>query len=90
MLDDSVDAYVAERDLDGVVDARFLREVGRADANVILRVVGFDRARPLLSGPVAPALLFGLDLVDAGDVRSVRAGRQLIARELVDLGIRSS
>jgi excisionase family DNA binding protein len=90
VLDDSVDAYVAEHDLDGVVDTQLLREVRRADANVILRVVGYDPARALLSGEVVPALLLGLDLVDAGDARSVRAGHQLIARELLGLGIRSA
>ncbi len=33
----------------------------------------------LVSEPIVPALLLALDLIDAGDGRSVRAGRALIA-----------
>jgi hypothetical protein len=66
--------YVSRRDLKGLIRSYSLRESG-ADANVKLRIC--DRL-PIADGGVASAATAALDLLDAGDERSVRAARRML------------
>ena len=74
-----VEAYVREADLEPLVAGYALRPALAGAANVLLRVPG--RAWPFGSASrIAPAPTVGVDLVDAADERSVRAGRALLRR----------
>lgn len=85
VLGDNVDAYVHAAIVDVVHEDFGLISARRQDANVVLRAVAYEPAQQLVSEPIVPVLLLALDLIDAGDERSVRAGRALIAdaRDLV-------
>ncbi len=74
------DGYVQEARLDQMVATHALEPSG-AQGNVRLRVVP-DEAWPLLAGrEVAPAAAIALDLAEASDPRSARAGEKAL-REL--------
>lgn len=81
----SVEAYVRAEDREGVVHGHRLEPAAGPAANVLLRV-----PRELWIFPegmrVAPPAAVGADLVDAGDERSVRAGRIIFARLIEGLG----
>lgn len=79
VLGDNVDAYVHAAIVGDVYEDFGLISARRQDANVVLRAITYEPAQQLVSEPIVPALLLALDLIDAGDERSVRAGRALIA-----------
>ena len=79
---DEVEGYVQSEDLDRLIsDYALLPPAAGARANVLLRVPvprwPFEEGERIASRPVV-----AMDLIDAGDERSVRAGRKLLA-ELV-------
>jgi uncharacterized protein YciI len=81
---DGVEAYVRDQDRDAVLRQYRLEPAVLAEANVVLRVLPGDvEDAPGQDRIVSPSLL-ALDLIDAGDERSVRAGRALVERQLAD------
>lgn len=79
---DGVEAYVRSEDRDPVVKRYRLEQVPPASANVVLHVLPADVDEVPSSDGVVASSLLSLDLIDAGDERSVRAGRALLARQL--------
>lgn len=76
---DYVEAYVREDDLGPIVAAYALRSAIAGAENVLLRAPAPRWPFPRESR-VAPASVVAIDLIDAGDERSVRAGRALLRR----------
>lgn len=70
-----LDAYVRAEDLQALVDDYALSPTG--SGSVALRVP--SPGWPLPAGPLAPPAVVAWDLIDAGDARSERAGRRLLA-----------
>lgn len=76
---DYVEAYVRGDDLGSIVAAYAMRPAIAGAENALLRVPAPGWPFPAGSR-VAPAAVAAIDLVDAGDERSVRAGRALLRR----------
>ena len=74
---DAVEGYVRREDLDGLIDAYGLHRAARA--NVVLRV---PPGGLFVFGdePDTPWPVIAVDLIDAGDDRSVRAAHELFER----------
>lgn len=70
-----VEGYVRRADLDAVVYRYALRAAALPEANVILHVV--DGEVPRAREGVAPRAAVALDLLESGDPRAQRAGRDL-------------
>lgn len=76
---DYVEAYIREDDLSPIVDDYAMRPAIAGAENVLLRVPA--PAWPFAAEiRVAPAAVVAIDLIDAADERSVRAGRALLRR----------
>lgn len=76
---DHVEGYVRRDDLESIVAAYAMGPAIAGAENVLLRVPA--PSWPFPAGSlVAPAAVAAVDLVDAGDERSVRAGRALLRR----------
>lgn len=86
VLGDSVDAYVRASALEDLREEFALSPAEGRGANVILRVVSYEPAYPLLNEAVIPPLLLAVDLIDEGDERSMRAGHALIETHRPDRG----
>ena len=71
-----VELYALREDASGLISEYALRPA-RADANVVLRVAS---RLPASNSRMASPAVAALDLLDAGDERSVRAARQLLQR----------
>jgi len=74
---DYVEAYVRADDLGSIVDAYAMRPAIAGAENALLRVPTPGWPFPPESR-LAPAPVVAVDLIDAGDERSVRAGRALL------------
>ena len=74
---DYVEAYVRADDLGPIVDAYAMRPAIAGAENALLRVPTPGWPFPPESR-LAPAPVVAVDLIDAGDERSVRAGRALL------------
>ena len=81
---DRVEAYIHNDDLEKFVSRHALREVSEGRENVLLRVPPDWPFDP--GARVAPPAVVAVDLVDAADQRSVRAGRDLLERIVRDRG----
>jgi excisionase family DNA binding protein len=73
------DGYLPERRRSGFERAHALDPAGIEAGNVLLRVVP-DSAWHLDAHPVAPSAAVALDLLEATDARSQRAGHRLVQR----------
>lgn len=74
---ETIDAYVAERDLPRIIARHRLRE--SQDPNVVLRAVSSSlSSRP--PGHIAPKAVVALDLLEEEDPRSRQIGRELLGR----------
>ena len=73
-----LEAYVPRDQLDALVYRYALRPPAVADANVVLHL--FDGSVPRTADGVAPVAAVALDLLESGDARSQRAGRELARR----------
>jgi excisionase family DNA binding protein len=73
-----VEAYVPRDHLDALVYRYALRPAGVADANLVLHIV--DGSVPRTADGVAPVAAVALDLLESGDARAQRAGRELARR----------
>lgn len=73
---DRVEAYIHPDRIEGFVARNALREANQGRENVLLRIPAVWHFEPATR--VAPPAVVAVDLVDAGDDRSVRAGRALL------------
>lgn len=73
-----VEAYVQRDQLDALVYRYALRPAALAESNLLLRLV--HGSVPRTAAGVAPVAAVALDLLDSGDARSERAGRELARR----------
>lgn len=73
-----VEAYVHRDQLGALVYRYALRPAAIADANLVLHLV--DGSVPRTADGVAPVAAVALDLLESGDARSQRAGRELARR----------
>ena len=80
---DGFEAYVAKDDFENVVKDHFLEPSD--NPNVLLRVANPDLLRKCADRSIGPVFA-ALDLLEASDERSRRAGRELISR--VDAALR--
>ena len=79
IVSDQAEAYVPESRVSDLAD-RFALDADSDRPNVRLRVVGDDDWPFEADQRVAPAPVVAVDLLDAGDERSQRAARELLAR----------
>jgi excisionase family DNA binding protein len=75
-----LEAYVSRDQVEALVYRYALRPASLADANLVLHL--FDGAVPRTAEGVAPVAAVALDLLESGDARSQRAGRELARRRL--------
>jgi hypothetical protein len=73
-----VEAYLARDQVEALVYRYALRPAAAADANLVLRLL--DGSVPRTADGVAPVAAVALDLLESGDARSQRAGRELARR----------
>jgi excisionase family DNA binding protein len=73
-----LEAYVSRDQLAALVYRYALRPAAVADANLVLHL--FDGSVPRTAEGVAPVAAVALDLLESGDARSQRAGRELARR----------
>ena len=73
-----LEAYVRRDQLDALVYRYALRPAAVADANLVLHLL--DGSVPRTADGVAPVAAVALDLLESGDARSQRAGRELARR----------
>jgi hypothetical protein len=82
-----VEAYVRDDHLDAVADDFALRSAAEGQENVLLRVPQPTWPFPETSR-FAPQTVVAIDLIDAGDDRSVRAGQKLLSAGLAQAAAR--
>ena len=79
-LEPTLDAYAQPGDVPALAHEFALSDARRPNANVVLRIPTIGIEIPAdSSGHIVARALLALDLIDAGDERSIRAGRQFLA-----------